>query len=318
MWTRRRENHIRWKYFSEANVRVWDLRENLEIVPGIAERVRFLEFLGDAAGSRRACRRSKSASFEARRARVTYEFKGFRETPPVRRRRRARASACTRSRWTAYTGRLLSSSTAWGRMKTSRASWQLKVCHFSLLLRTFTLPPASLARCLSRTPCTRLFVRPFRATSSALFVFPPRHTAGGPILARGRSAKCSVAKTDKDQANREDDGEKGRDYQRASERDVETQRAEIIGCACALINLYTLPGCEYHQSSSFLPAMHRYTLVDDTCVCFTMIGHTRADRLIESTVGVRESFSFMRILSGIGLKQNGRGCALLFVLRKGN
>jgi len=105
---------------------------------------------------------------------------------------------------------------------------------------------------------------------------------------------------DKDQANREG-------YQRASERDVETQRAEIIGCACALINLYTPPGCEYHQSSSFLPAMHRYTLVDDTCVCFTMIGHTRADWLIESTMGVRESFSFMRILSEIGLNRTEGG-----------
>lgn len=108
----------------------------------------------------------------------------------------------------------------------------------------------------------------------------------------------------KDEANREGIGE---DCQRASERDVETQRAEIIGCACALINLYTLPGCEYHQSSSFLPAMHRYTLVDDTCVCFTMIGHTRADRLIESTMGVRESFSFMRILSEIGLNRTEEG-----------
>lgn len=53
--------------------------------------------------------------------------------------------------------------------------------------------------------------------------------------------------------------------------------------------------------------MHRYTLVDDTCVCFTMIGHTRADRLIESTVGVRESFSFMRILSEIGLNRTEEG-----------
>lgn len=81
-----------------------------------------------------------------------------------------------------------------------------------------------------------------------------------------------------------------------------TQRAEIIGCACALINLYTLPGCEYHQSSSFLPRdASVHSLVDDTCVCFAMIGHTRADPLIESTVGVRELFSFIRILSEIGL-----------------
>lgn len=133
-------------------------------------------------------------------------------------------------------------------------------------------------------------------------------------MARARSATCSVGKMDKDQANPEGNGE-GEDCQRASEREVETQRAEIIGCACALINLYTLPGCEYHQSSSFLPAMHRYTLVDDTCVCFTMIGHTRADRLIESTVGVRESFFFMRILSEIGLNRTEEGARfyLLYV-----
>lgn len=66
-----------------------------------------------------------------------------------------------------------------------------------------------------------------------------------------------------------------------------TQRAEIIGCACALINLYTPPGREYHQSSSFLPARDASVYIycalcggRDTCVCFAVIGqHTsRPDR----------------------------------------
>lgn len=35
-----------------------------------------------------------------------------------------------------------------------------------------------------------------------------------------------------------------------------TQPTEIIGCACALINLYTLPGYKHHRPSSFLPAIH--------------------------------------------------------------
>lgn len=81
---------------------------------------------------------------------------------------------------------------------------------------------------------------------------------------------------------------------REREREVETQRVEIIGCACALINLYTSSGCKYYQSSSFLPVMRLYIFADDMCVCFTMIGHTRADPLIESTVGCA-LFSFMRI-----------------------
>lgn len=143
----------------------------------------------------------------ARRARVTYEFKGFRETPV--RRGRARARTRARGRGEQRTGRLLSSSTAWGRMKTSRASWQLKVCHFSLLLRTFTLPPASLARYLPRT---LLHFVPPPSSSRDLLCFlrfspSPSRAAGGPILARGRSAKCSLGKMDKDQANREGNAE---------------------------------------------------------------------------------------------------------------
>jgi len=97
----------------------------------------------------------------AQRARVTYEFKGFRETP----------CPCARSRGEQRTGRLLSSSTAWGRMKTSRASWQLKVCHFSLLLRTFALPPS---RTVFLSHCTLFFLRPLHATYLLCFLpFPP-------------------------------------------------------------------------------------------------------------------------------------------------
>jgi len=182
----------------------WEPRDRASI----AERVRFLEFLGDAAGSLPPIEGGLASFGSALRT----NLKDFAKSPFARARARARGRGEQR------TGRLLSSSTAWGRMKTSKASWQLKVCHFSLLLRTYASSCLPRARYLPRTPCTSFFLRPLHTTSSAFFVFPPR-AAGDPILARGRSAKCSVGKMDKDQANWEGNG---RDC--ASERKREGRR----------------------------------------------------------------------------------------------
>lgn len=175
-------------------------------------------------------------------------------------------------------------------MKTSRASWQLKVCHFCLLLRTFTLP--SLHRAMSFSHSLH-FVLPLSLSCDLYFLrLSPSFAAGGPIFGERETRNAPSREVEQGCREVQCQKGKGRFLARKREREVETQRVEIIGCACALINLYTLPGCEYHQSSSFLPAMRRYTLVDDTCVCFTMIGHTPADPTDRIDGGCASDVSF--------------------------
>jgi len=125
------------------------------------------------------------------------------------------------------------------------------------------LGPSRLTRCLPRARCTSLaFSSSLSLSLSFSFLrFPLR-----PPSRRADPWRPDFGEKETDGvSDREDEQGRGRvhsregdrrDRRRASERDpTESQRAEIIGCACALINLYTPPGREYHQSSSFLPAI---------------------------------------------------------------
>lgn len=133
-------------------------------------------------------------------------------------------------------------------MKTSRASWQLKVCHFPPLLRPSS-PPLSFGaarRCLRR------------------FGVRENETEAAKNVAEGRREGMTSGKVKK----------KGRE--RAGEQEP-TQPTEIIGCACALINLYTLAEQlrAHHRRPTFFPLPFFLPLLD-TCVCFAMIARTHA------------------------------------------
>ena len=151
---------------------------------------------------------------------------------------------------------LLSRSTARGRMKTSRASWQLKVCHFSLLRPSFSFLPSFLPFFLS---------------------FSLRSAAGGAPLCLRR---FGVRGNETEGSEERGGGAKRGDDWRKSKGGEGTRPTEIIGCACALINLYTFAGAatSHHHHlflSSFL-YIRTLGVCTNTRVCFAMIGaHAR-------------------------------------------
>lgn len=155
----------------------WELENRASSSQGIW----FLEFLGDAAGNRQGSRRqSKPASFERSGPGLRTNLKDFAKPPSVPRTSR----------------RLLSWSTAWGRMKTSRTLWQLKVCHFSLPSRTFPLSPSSPSHYLRFA----LFPSSSRDLSSSSPAPPPLVPLAVRFWREGDRQPCPVERVNKDEA----------------------------------------------------------------------------------------------------------------------
>lgn len=147
------------------------------------EGIWFLEFLGDAAGSRQGPPPIEAGVLRTQRARVTYEFKGFRETP-VR-----AAHAVERAPLTDFS--LRAQLEAGWRRPELRGSSRSATSPFSWEpFRSCPLSPSS--GVLLTLPAVRalsiLFTRPL---FPAFFIFSPPRAVGGPILARGRPATVS-------------------------------------------------------------------------------------------------------------------------------
>lgn len=164
-------------------------------------RVRFLEFLGDAAGSRRTCRQSKPASFEHNGPALRTNLKDFAKPPSVR---CARVHAVEVNSVPADFSLRAQLEAGWrrpelrgsSRSATSPFSWEplrslLPPSRSVFLALHFVLPPSSSRDLLCFLP------------------FPLPRAAGGPILARGRPATRTVEKMDKDQENQEGNREGG-------------------------------------------------------------------------------------------------------------